>query len=115
MTTRKVHRHGRNGETSSNRVTFSHVTAGKKLKRKNEKLERLKSPGVEESTQIVMHSMPRDLFSRKHVAVWKGFMTTQPHDVRLRLGRESSNLFIRKKDTSNHAIFLAFSPMDDGY
>ena len=38
----------------------------------------------------------QDLFSRKHVAVWKGFVATQSHDVRLRLGRESSNLFIGK-------------------
>ena len=50
MTTRKIHRHGRNGETSSNRVTFCHVTAGAEMEENKGKLERLQSPGVEEPT-----------------------------------------------------------------
>ena len=37
MAARDIHRHGRNGETSSNRITFSHVTAGAKDRTKPKK------------------------------------------------------------------------------
>ena len=85
MTTRDVHRHGRNGETSSNRVTFSHVTAEAKKQKKEEQLEvgqeNIRNGMV---NKLMGSSMRQNLFSWQHVAIWKGFVTAQPHNERLR-------------------------------
>ena len=38
-------------------------------------------------------------------------MAAQSHNERLIRRRKTTNLFIREKNSTNHAIFLALSPM----
>ena len=94
MTTWKVHRHGRKGETGSNRITFSHVTAGAKMK---DKVRRLKKFRVLKNQQgKSTRQQTRILFSREHVSVGQSFVTGQTHDIWLRLRCKTTNSFIGK-------------------
>ena len=84
MATRNISRHRRNGETSGNRVTFCHITAGA---RDEQHKVYEKNSGKTKNTQ----RRPLDLFtaavtsafsfSRKHVAIGKCFMAAHPHNV----------------------------------
>ena len=94
MATRKIHRHGGSGETSSeSRLVMLQLEPKKNIK---EKTGRFSSPDVEEPTVVAMQGTLRSLFSRKHVSVREGLVATQSHDIGLRPEREASNSFVGK-------------------
>ena len=94
MTTREIQRHWRKGETGSNRIVFSHVTAGAKKRKKGK--DRWKLAIIRQVQSSARPSTCFCLFSRRHVSVGESLMAAHPHNVWLRLRSKTSNAFILK-------------------
>ena len=94
MAARHAHRQGREGETGNNGVTFSHISLVEpKIRQEKRTYGQNEETSLEREQSAVFNSW-------KHVAVWKGRMAADPHDVRLGVRRKIADMFIWKKDLS---------------